>query len=156
MYAGQQVTCECALGDSQKNSEKEDLYEIQETEKELGCNAYLQKGIYLSDESNINKAVYQSGKVSEITLAKRGSVTIDDITIKDSLKHSELIEFVQILFRSKELLLNQQELSKEDEKRKRKLLTLLCNLNWGFKTPTLQVRLLRSMEERLKLLKLFL
>ena len=121
----------------------------------MGSINYLRKGVHFDEDNTLNRAVYHSGKVNEITLAKKGSVTIDDVTIKDSLKHSELIEIVQILFRSKELLLNEQELSKEDQKKKRKLLNLLCNVNWGFKTLSLQARLLRSMEERLHLLHTF-
>ena len=77
------------------------------------------------------------------------------MTIVDKLRHSEFIELLKTLSQSKHLLFSPHELSKKEEKRKRALLALLCNLNWRVKDAFLQARLIKSMDERLFMLKTY-
>ena len=95
--------------------------------------------------------MYIGGNATDLN--KKGYVTVDEVTIADKLKHSEFVELIKIICDSKNLLFSAQELSKKEEKRKRTLLALLSNLNWRVKDIFLQARLIKSMDERLQMLK---
>ena len=132
--------------DSQK---KEDIHEIHEVAKEFVGEKYLNREAQYYEY----KPAYYTAAETDVNSSKRGFVTIDNVTIVDTLKHSEFTELLNILCNSKQLLFNTEELDKKDEKRKRKLLALLSNINWRICDATLQARLIRSMEERVKLLR---
>ena len=138
----------------QTSKEKEDIGEVYEHSKELERVAYLRGD--LSDQGYLNKAVYSGGHTgSTLDLERKGCISIDNVTIADKYKHKEFIDFLNILMQSKHLLFSTQELTKTEEKRKRTLLALLCNLNWRVKDCFLQARLIKSMDERLQMLKAF-
>ena len=101
-------------------------------------------------------AFYNSSSVTD--LSKKGSVTVEDITIVDHLRHSEFSELLQILSLSKHLLFSStKELDRKDEKRRRRLLALLVNLNWKVSSNSiLQARLIKPMDERVQILKKYI
>lgn len=140
-------------GDNAVN-EREDIGEVYEHTKELERVSYIQADI--GEQTYLNRAVYIGGNSGNTAdLNRKGSVTVDDVTIADKLKHSEFIELLKIFAHSKHLLFSSQELNKSDEKRKRTLLALLCNLNWRVKDCFLQARLIKCMDERLQMLKAY-
>ena len=137
------------------SQEKEDIHEIHEIAKDLQGEKYLNQ---TANFSEFNRPAYHldsGGTGTDFNSSKRGFVTIDNITIVDSLKHFEMIELLNMLCRSKELLFGNEELDRKDEKRKRKLIALLINLNWRLSDANLQARLIKSMEERVQMLKRF-
>ena len=133
--------------------EKEDIHEIHEIAKEFVGEKYLNREALYNEYTKPAYYNYTGGSETDLKNSKRGFVTIDDVTIVDSLKHSEFTELLNILCSSKHLLFGDEELDKRDEKRKRKLLALLANINWRIRDANLQARLIKSMEERVQMLK---
>lgn len=129
------------------STSKEDLVDITEYAKEFSNVRFLNR----EDCEFTKPAYYNSSSVTDIS--KKGSVCVEEITIVDNLRHSEFAELLQILSFSKHLLFSSAELNRKEEKKKRKLLALLVNLNWKVRDPILQARLIKPMDERVKLLK---
>ena len=129
-------------------SEQEDIAELEDVSKELARSNCIQAD---QSEYSLNKPVYIGGNSADLN--KKGYVTVDDITIADKLAHAEFIDLLKSFLQAKHLLFTCQELSKKQEKRKRTLLGLLCNLNWRVRDVFLQARLIKSMDERLQMLK---
>lgn len=97
----------------------------------------LQKPIYRSDAS-----------------LSRGSITIDNLIIRDSLNHSDFINLVAAFVDSKRLLFSSTaNFTRRDDRRKRLLLSLLTSQNWQIKDAFLQARLMKPMSERVLMLK---
>ena len=80
-----------------------------------------------------------------------GSVLIENIKVYDRLSHTEMADIIEMMSNAKKILYNPGSVrqTKEGELQKRKLLSLLGQLNWGVKDYTLQARLLKPMEDRL-------
>ena len=106
----------------------------------------------IKNDTTLERAIYSSGgTISDSNLDKKGSVCIENVTYKDTLRHFEFIELLQTFFNSKRLL-TATNLSKEEEKLKKKLLIIFCKLNWGARDNWTQNKLLRPMEERIFLI----
>ena len=128
------------------NTDKEDLNELNETLKDISEAPYLQQMSQLKPES-LNKPSYSHEKFQKNDLEKKGTVTIENATYKDKLTHGEFVEFLKLLFNSQHILLG-DNLSKSEERMKKKLCNMLIILNWGPRDNWTQARLHRSMEDR--------
>lgn len=130
----------------QTSPKNEDLNELNITLKDLSDAPYLQQISHLKSDS-LKKASYKNENVHKNNLESKGTVTIENATYKDILTNGEFVEFLKLLFSSQHLLLG-DNLSKTEEKMKKKLCTMLIILNWGPRDSWTQARLIRSMEDR--------
>ena len=135
-------------GSLQRNSancsNEEDIPHVQEVAKELTTFNTISIDVAKASQK---KPQYSSEGVEN----GYGSVLIDNVKIYDKLSHAELIDLINLLSNCKKILYTPCSLlqTRDEERQKRKLLSLLGMLNWGIKDYTLQARLLKTMEDRL-------
>ena len=106
------------------------------------------------------KPIYSIGNgvgapLEDANLDKRGSVTIENVTYKDILRHYEFVDFLKMIYESKRLL-NANDLNKSEEKMKKKMLGLLANINYGVKDAWVQSKLMTSVQQRVELVQKYL
>lgn len=136
------------FNNTENNEEKSDIIE------NINIDNYFSESLKV--ESSIGNISYISEEIiSDSNLDKKGSVCIENITYKDNFRHFEFIQLVQIFFNSRHLITS-INLTKEEEKLKKKLLTIFCKLNWGAKDSYTIKKLQKPMQERLFLIKNFL
>ena len=96
----------------------------------------------------LKRPVYQT----DSTLA-RGCVQIDNLTIRDHFSNQDFKHLIVALLDSRRLLFS-EDLNREDEKRRRLLVSVISSLNWQIKDVFLQARLIKPMLERIRSLDL--
>ena len=132
----------------------EDICEVNDKLKDISETNFLQQDISLKPglkPDNFRPIYLSGGIITDSTLDKKGSITISNVTYKDTLRHFEFIDLCSILFNSKFLLTTGSELTKNEEKQKRKLLGLLVNINYNVSDLQMQSRLMRCVEDRISL-----
>ena len=125
-------------------SNEEELHHVQELAKELS-------GFKTLPVDEIRTSHKKPQYTSDGSSIGYGSVLIENIKVYDRLSHTEMADIIEMMSNAKKILYNPGSVrqTKEGELQKRKLLSLLGQLNWGVKDYTLQARLLKPMEDRL-------
>ena len=125
-------------------SNEEELHHVQELAKELS-------GFKTLPVDEIRTSHKKPQYTSDGSSIGYGSVLIENIKVYDRLSHTEMADIIEMMSNAKKILYNPCSVrqTKEGELQKRKLLSLLGQLNWGVKDYTLQARLLKPMEDRL-------
>ena len=84
--------------------QNEDLSQLNENIKDISDASYLQSLVNFKPDSLYKPVYVTGGAITQTNLDKKGTVTLENVTFKDNLRHGELLDLLQILFKSKNLL----------------------------------------------------